>query len=81
MKINIKKIKIGGKRIAIYVVGMVAVSVGIVLGTKCELGISPVSNWPFVMEKVVPLSFGVLTMLFHFVNIFLQYILEKKLSM
>lgn len=67
------------KRLGIYVVGMVTVSVGIVLCAKCGLGISPVSCWPYMLEELVPLSFGTLTMLYHFINILFQYIAERKL--
>ncbi len=66
------------KRIMIYLLGILLVSTGIVLCKKCNLGISPISSVPFVLEKIVPLSFGTLTMLFHFVNITIQLILEKK---
>lgn len=66
-------------RILIYLAGIVMVSLGIVLCKKCNLGISPISSIPFVLEDVVPLSFGTLTMLFHFVNTALQLALTKKL--
>lgn len=65
-------------RILIYLAGIVMVSLGIVLCKKCNLGISPISSIPFVLEDVVPLSFGTLTMLFHFVNTALQLALAKK---
>ncbi|MGL5435673.1 MAG: YczE/YyaS/YitT family protein [Lachnospiraceae bacterium] len=67
------------KRVGIYVIGMITVSLGIVLCAKCGLGISPVSCWPYMLEGAVPLTFGTLTMLFHFVNIIFQYITEKKI--
>lgn len=66
-------------RLLIYLIGVVTVSLGIVLCKKCGLGISPISSIPFVLEKIVPLSFGTLTMLFHLVNICLQLLLMRKL--
>ena len=66
-------------RILIYLAGIVMVSLGIVLCKKCNLGISPISSLPFVLEDVVPLSFGTLTMFFHFLNTALQLALTKKL--
>lgn len=74
------QIKIWMKRLGIYICGMIIVSTGIVLCVKCGLGISPVSSWPYVMESIVPLSFGTLTMLFHLVNIFFQYLMERKIG-
>ncbi|MCD7886382.1 MAG: DUF6198 family protein [Clostridiales bacterium] len=66
-------------RCIIYLAGIFLVSLGIVLCKKCNLGISPISSIPYVLEELVPLSFGTLTMLFHFVNIALQLILTRKL--
>lgn len=66
-------------RLGIYLAGMIFVSLGIVLCVKCELGVSPISSVPYVLGYFTPLTFGTLTMLFHFCNSILQYILEKKI--
>lgn len=66
-------------RFAIYFAGIVMVSLGIVLCKKCNMGISPVSSVPFVLEYIMPLSFGTLTMLFHFINVALQMAVAKKI--
>lgn len=63
----------------IYGTGLLFVSVGIVLCVKCRLGVSPISNVPYVLGFVFPVSFGMLTMLFHLINTSIQYILQKKL--
>lgn len=68
-------------RLCIYGIGIWTVSLGIVLCKKCGLGISPISCIPFVLETVVPLSFGTLTMLFHFANILIQAVLKRGLDM
>lgn len=70
--------KFSVKRIGIYIIGIVFVSLGIVLCKKCGMGISPISSIPYVLTYIVPLSFGVLTTFFHFVNIILQMFLSKK---
>ena len=66
-------------RLGIYITGIILVSLGIVLCVKCELGVSPISSVPYVLGYVTPLTFGTLTMLFHFCNSMIQYVLEKKL--
>lgn len=69
----------GAVRVLIYFAGILMVSLGIVLCKKSNLGVSPVSCIPFVLEEITGLSFGRLTMLFHLVNIILQLILARKL--
>lgn len=71
--------KNGVVRVLIYFAGILSVSLGIVLCKKSNLGVSPVSCIPFVLEEITGLSFGRLTMLFHLVNITLQLILARKL--
>lgn len=68
------------KRTAIYMLGLVLVSLGIVLCKKCGLGISPISSIPYVLEEVVPVSFGTLTMGFHLANILLQLLLTGEMG-
>lgn len=65
------------RRMSVFLIGIVLVSVGIVLCKKSGLGISPISSIPFVMEELLPLSFGTLTMLFHFLNTLIQIVLER----
>lgn len=67
------------KRSLIYVIGIFFVSLGIVLCKKCGMGISPISSIPLVLSYVTPLTFGMLTSLFHFVNTALQMILSKNM--
>lgn len=72
--------KISGKRIAVYIGGMVSVSLGIVLCAQCGLGISPISSIAFVSKEILPFSFGQLTMLFHLMNILLQMLLLQTVT-
>ena len=67
------------KRSLIYVIGIFFVSLGIVLCKKCGMGISPISSIPLVLSYATPLSYGILTSLFHFVKTALQMILSKKM--
>lgn len=66
-------------KVSIYLLGILLVSLGIVLCKKSALGISPVSSIPLIMNKLIPLSFGTTTMLFHLINILLQMCLLKKI--
>lgn len=68
------------KRILIYIIGILFVSLGVVLCKKCGMGISPLSSIPLVMSDIVPLTFGSLTTLFHFVNIMIQMVLIRTIG-
>ena len=68
-----------GIRGVIYIAGILFVSAGIVLCKKSGLGISPISSVPYVLEYVVPMSFGTLTMLFHLINTGIQMLIRKKI--
>lgn len=46
---------------------------------KSNLGISPISSIPYVLEGTLPCTFGTLTMMFHMANIILQMIVVKKI--
>ncbi|HJJ90230.1 MAG TPA: DUF6198 family protein [Methanocorpusculum sp.] len=67
-------------RCMIFLMGMFMVSLGIVLCKKSELGISPISTVPYVLEYIVPVSFGTLMMFFHMANTMIQMILSKKIK-
>ena len=66
------------ERIMIYFMGIIMVSLGIVLCKKCNMGISPLSSIPYVLEEIIPLTFGNLTTLFLFVNTGLQMLVLKE---
>ncbi|MDD6024754.1 MAG: DUF6198 family protein [Oscillospiraceae bacterium] len=65
-------------RVVLYCLGLATVSLGIVLCKKSDLGISPISTIPYVLEQVVPLTFGQLTMVFHFLNTGAQLIMNRE---
>lgn len=70
---------LSAKRMLVYLLGILSVSLGIVLCKKCGLGISPISSIPFVLTDITPLTFGNLTTLFHFLNTAVQMLLMRKL--
>lgn len=65
-------------RILIYCLGLGTVSLGIVLCKKSSLGISPISTVPYALEQALPLTFGQLTMCFHFVNTAIQLAMNRE---
>lgn len=67
-------------RLLIYFLGMISICLGIVLCKRCNLGISPISSIPYVLEYVLPISFGVLTMFYHFFNTLLQIVISRKIT-
>ncbi|MGN0293566.1 MAG: YitT family protein [Lachnospiraceae bacterium] len=74
------KERITPARILIYLAGIIMLSLGIVLCKKCNMGISPISSIPYVLEEITSLTFGNLTTLFLFVNTGLQMLLLKDFS-
>lgn len=66
------------KRLGIYMIGIIMVSLGIVLCKKCGMGISPISSIPFVLVYLTPFTFGTLTTMFHLLNTATQMILAKR---
>lgn len=69
---------LNARRVILYLLGIVFVSLGITFCAGCKLGISPISSVPFTLQRLLPLSFGTLTMLFHLCNILIQYVLERR---
>ena len=65
-------------RILIYCLGLMVVSLGIVLCKKSALGISPISTVPYSLEQALPLTFGQLTMCFHFLNTAIQLAMNRE---
>lgn len=66
-------------RIGVYFGGILLATLGIVLCVKSELGVSPISSVPYGISLFSPLTFGTLTMLYHFINSIFQYAVERKL--
>lgn len=58
--------------------GVVILAWGVVFSIRSNLGTSPVSSVPFAYSYIIPLSVGTLTVLFHTIMIFMQYLVLKK---
>lgn len=56
------------RRWAVFATGLAVAGIGVALTTQAGLGTSPISSVPYVLTFIVPLSFGLLTLL---VNVFL----------
>ena len=67
------------RRVLIWLCGMVVLAFGIVLCSRCGLGVTPITTIPYSLARCLPLSFGTLTSLHHLANVIVQYVLEKRL--
>ena len=67
------------RRYAIFLVGILIMSIGIALSTRAHLGTSPISVLPFI-GSLVPggLSFGVLTIIMHTTFVLIQAALLRS---
>ncbi len=65
-------------RSAILLAGLAILSFGVVLSIRSNLGTSPVSSVPYTYSYILPLSVGMMTILFHLVMIFLQFLVLRS---
>ena len=65
-------------RFGIYLVGLVALALGVTLNTKAGLGISPVTAVPYSISGALSVSFPVTVFLVYTVMLILQFILKGK---
>lgn len=63
---------------AILVIGLFLMSFGVALSVKSELGTTPISCIPNVLKYAVPLSLGMITIIFNFLLIVIQVIILKN---
>ena len=66
------------KRIIIYLVGMLLLTVGIVLNTRTGLGVAAVASFPFAINQITGLSLGNASMFMYLVLVVLQLVLVRK---
>ena len=66
------------KRLFIYIIGLIILSLGITLNTKTGLGVSPIVSIAFCVSNISGLSFSVLTFALYCVFVLLQFILLGK---
>lgn len=65
------------KNYMILIIGLFIMSFGVALSVKSDLGTTPISCIPNVLKYAVPLSLGVITILFNFILILIQVIILK----
>lgn len=70
--------KIGTKKIVIYVIGLFFYSLGIAFTAKANLGIAPISTFPYALSFILPFSFGICTFFLTITYILIQVILLGK---
>ena len=66
------------KRMFMYLTGLFAMTIGIALSVKSDLGVSPVSSIPYTMTCIWGIEMGKATILFHCFLVLLQIILLRK---
>ena len=66
------------RRYLSYFAGLFAMTIGIALSVKSDLGVSPVSTIPYTMTCVWGIEMGRATIVFHFVLVLLQLLLLRR---
>lgn len=74
-QINWKEI---GKNYTILIIGLFIMSFGVALSVKSDLGTTPISCIPNVLKYAVPLSLGMITIIFNFLLIVIQVLILKS---
>lgn len=65
------------KNYIILIIGLFIMSFGVALSVKSDLGTTPISCIPNVLKYAVPLSLGMITIIFNFILILIQVIILK----
>jgi len=68
----------GKKRVFVYALGLFLYALGIAIAAKTELGIAPVSTFPYALSFITPFSFGVTTFFLTVTYILIQMLLYGK---
>ena len=68
----------GKKRVFVYALGLFLYALGIAIAAKTELGIAPVSTFPYALSFITPFSFGVTTFFLTVTYIGIQMALYGK---
>ncbi len=66
------------RRVAVYVVGLFLYTLGIALTVKTDLGIAPISTFPYALSFITSFSFGVTTFFLTIAYILIQVVLLGK---
>lgn len=71
-------IKDFAKRVVTYAIGLLVVALGISVSIKSELGISPVSSFPYVISLVSGIRFSICCAIVYFCYVGVQWIILRK---
>ena len=66
------------KNYIILLIGLFIMSFGVALSVKSDLGTTPISCIPNVLKYAVPLSLGMITIIFNFLLIIIQVLILKS---
>ena len=66
------------RKAVFYLVGQLILALGISLAVRSDLGVSPVSSLPLVCSRIFNIEMGNMTMIIHFVFVFMQFVLLGK---
>jgi uncharacterized membrane protein YczE len=68
------------QRIAIYVIGVLLLALGVVLNTKCFLGVSTTNSVPFVISKISTMTLGTACTVVYLADVLFQCIIYRKIK-
>lgn len=69
-----------GKKLAVYAFGALAMTFGVALSIRAEIGVAPGSVVSYAVSRLTPLSVGICSSLFHVFCIGVQLLLTRRLT-
>ncbi|MEH7238069.1 YczE/YyaS/YitT family protein [Bacillus sp. JJ1562] len=69
------------KRLGLYIIGLLFLSLGVSFSIQADLGVSPVSSLAYAFALTSGLSVGTMTVVANVLFIFIQVILSKRFNM
>lgn len=70
--------KLTGRRIFVYIIGLIILALGIDLNTKTCLGISPIISVPYNISSISGAMLGAVIFIYYCLQIFLQWLLDRE---
>ena len=67
-------------RLTLFLIGLPIMSFGVVFVIKCNLGSSPISSLPFVIEQLTPYTLGELTFAVNALCVLLQLAFNRRIT-
>lgn len=61
-----------------YFLGLFIIAVGASLSVKSDLGVSPVTTFPYTVTYIWGIDMGITTFLFHLLLVFIEFLLLRK---